>query len=122
MKSKIVINLPEQLWSLDKNGRLINKKNRTGDWEYQKTRWNFIDGYIQDSDSKFVLALKENNKEPGTQVILARKTNSGLLPIWVNKTVYDKWFYIKLANSEMFLTAESNILTTVTGTYQLISN
>ena len=107
--------IPEQLWSLTKEGKLINKLNRTEVWEYQDKVWNMRDGYIQDQNSSNVIALMDDIKASGTRVILTTKTNTSDSATWIKDLVYNQWFHLKPKGLDMFLTAESNNLTTVTG-------
>ena len=106
--------ISEQLWSLTKKGKLLNKKDRTGDWEHQDIVWTLTDGYIQDQNSSHLLALMDDVKVPGTRVILTTNTSDSAM--WVNDSVYDEWFYLKPKGLDVFLTATSKNLTTVTGT------
>ena len=73
------------------------------------------DGRIQDQNSADVLALMDDVKVSGTRVILTTKRNTSDSATWINASVYDQWFYLKPEGLDMFLTAESNNLTTVTG-------
>ena len=90
---------------------MINKKNKTGDWEHQDKSFSRIDGYIQDQNSSRFLVLEDGGRELGTRVILASKPNT----MWVNETVYNQWFYLTPKDMEMPLTAKSNDLTTISG-------
>ena len=90
----------------------------TGDWEYKDTLWTIKDGYIQDQNSSNFLALIDDAKASGTRVILTTKTNPNQSDsvLWFKESVYDQWFYLKPKGLDLFLTAESNNLTTVKGT------
>ena len=90
--------------------------NRTGIWEYQGKVWNMRDGYIQDQNSSNVIALMDDVKASGTRVILTNRINTSDSATWTKGSVYDQWFHLKPEGLNMFLTAESNNLTTVTGT------
>ena len=107
--------IPEQLWSLTKEGKLINKLNRTEVWEYQDKVWNMRDGYIQDQNSSNVIALMDDVKASGTRVILTTKINTSDSATWTKGSVYDQWFHLKPEGFDLFLTAEGNNMTTVTG-------
>ena len=93
----------------------MNKKNRTGDWEYQDIQWVSTDDYIQVQNSTLVLALMDNGILSGTNVSLTEKSNFSDGMKWNKENVTDHWFYLKSMNLERFLTAESNNLTTLTG-------
>ena len=82
------------------------------------------DGYIQDLNTSHVLALMDNFKLPGTRVILTTKPNASNSALWVNGSAYDKWFYLKPKGLDVFLTATSKNLTSVTGSdfYTCASN
>merc|ERR1711974_258358 len=70
-----------------------------------------------------VLSLTNGGTATGTKVILEdpSKSKSSVMR-WLKKTVNeDQWFHLKPLNLEKFLTAENNNLTTVTGTYYLLS-
>ena len=99
---------------------MLNKKINTGDWEYQNIVWTMKDGYIQDQKTSHVLALMDDAKVSGTRVILTTKTNTSDSATWFNESVYDQWFHLKPEGLDMFLTAESNNLTTVTGKIMLL--
>ena len=93
--------------------------NRTGEWEHQDKLWNIRDGYIQDRNSSNVLALMDDVKVSGTRVILTTKTNTSDSATWIKGSVYDQWFHLKPEGLDMFLTAESNNLTTVSDILEL---
>ena len=89
--------------------------NTTRVWEHQEKFWNMRDGRIQDQNSADVLALMDDVKVSGTRVILTTKRNTSDSATWIKGSVYDQWFHLKPEGLDMFLTAESNNLTTVTG-------
>ena len=89
--------------------------NITGVWKYEDKIWNMKDGYIQDQNSSSVIALMDDVKASGTRVILTTKTNTSDSATWIRGSVYNQWFHLKPKGLDMFLTAESNNLTTVTG-------
>ena len=89
--------------------------NITGVWKYEDKVWNMKDGYIQDQNSSSVIALMDDVKASGTRVILTTKINSSDSATWTKGSVYDQWFHLKPKGLDMFLTAEGNNMTTVTG-------
>ena len=89
--------------------------NGTRVWEHQDKLWNMRDGYVQDQNSSKVLALMDDVKASGTRVILTTKTNTSDSATWIRGSVYNQWFHLRPEGLDMFLTAESNNLTTVTG-------
>ena len=89
--------------------------NTIGVWKYEDKIWNMKDGYIQDQNSSSVIALMDDVKASGTRVILTTKTNTSDSATWIRGSVYNQWFHLKPKGLDMFLTAESNNLTTVTG-------
>ena len=89
--------------------------NRTGNWNYQDKVWNMRDGYIQDQNSSNVIALMDDVKDSGTRVILTNRINTSDSATWTKGSVYDQWFHLKPEGLDMFLTAESINLTSVTG-------
>ena len=94
---------------------MLNKKTNDGGWEHQDTLWTIKDGYIQDQNSSNVLKLMDDAKASGTRVILTTNPNTSDSTLWFKEFLYDRWFYLKPIGLDMFLTAESNNLTTVTG-------
>ena len=84
-------------------------------WEHQDKLWNMRDGFIQDKNSSNVLTLMDNIKTSGTRVILTTKTSTSDSATWIKGSIYNQWFHLKPERLDMFLTAESNNLTTVTG-------
>ena len=99
---------------MNNGGKLSNK---AGPWEHEKKLWIFDQGNVLEKNSSKALTLINGTGTPGTRVVLEEKQveKSGMQN-WT-KGVLDQggWFPLKNSQYGGYLTAQTEVTTTISG-------